>query len=478
MRRIIPLTLLTLCATASSAVRAQDTTVARPPTIRNPGPLFIIDGVVQPAGVGDVQVDLRRSGAAVVFHFQLIAATNAATRDPAIAEVDSVLRAVFKFPGYRLVAQGSAETNDNQRLALRMISGDGEVFAVGGAAFGFGRSPLLQPGYSFGYSFAVPKPGASAVSAVPKSGALAVSPDSSKPNSLAGDVWIQLFRGEASAGNPLLSTRLTVPLGHTMVLGSVVTGGKEQALILTVRPELADSAKSKQPNPRDLLGQLNPQDIESIEVLKGPSAAALYGQRAEEGVITITTKNGASRTAKAPPAPQMTPAPASSVPAGIGAAVTPVPADPKDVASEDAIVAALYDVISGPAGQKRDWDRFRSLFVPGARLIPTGVGPDRQARIRTMTPDEYATRAGAQLEQNGFFEREIARTGETFGSVAHAFSTYESRHAASDEKPFARGINSIQLFNDGTRWWIVSVYWDSERPTNPIPQKYLEKPKK
>jgi len=162
---------------------------------------------------------------------------------------------------------------------------------------------------------------------------------------------------------------------------------------------------------------------------------------------------------------QATPAPATPA----------VAADPKDVASEDAIVAALYDAISGPAGQKRNWDRFRSLFVPGARLIPTGVGPDGKARIRTMTPDDYATATGSRLEQSGFFEKEISRTGESFGNVTHAFSTYESRRTAADEKPFARGINSIQLFDDGTRWWIVTVYWDSERQQNPIPAKYLEK---
>jgi hypothetical protein len=153
-----------------------------------------------------------------------------------------------------------------------------------------------------------------------------------------------------------------------------------------------------------------------------------------------------------------------------------VPADPKDVASPDAIIGALYDVISGPAGQKRNWDRFRSLFAPGARLIPTGMGPDQKGRIRTMTPDEYATATGPRLEQNGFFEREIGRTGESFGNLTHAFSAYDSKRAPTDEKPFARGINSIQLFNDGARWWVVTVYWDSEREGNPIPPKYLQKP--
>lgn len=151
----------------------------------------------------------------------------------------------------------------------------------------------------------------------------------------------------------------------------------------------------------------------------------------------------------------------------------PPAARPADVASMDAIVAALYDVISGPAGQKRDWDRFRSLFIPGARLIPTGKATDGSVRHRVMTPDEYAATSGPTLEQRGFFEREIGRAVETFGNITHIFSTYDSRTTAADPEPFARGINSIQLLNDGRRWWVVSVFWDSERPDNPIPSKYL-----
>jgi hypothetical protein len=150
-----------------------------------------------------------------------------------------------------------------------------------------------------------------------------------------------------------------------------------------------------------------------------------------------------------------------------------VAADPKDVASQDAIVAAVYASISGAKGEKRNWDRFRSLFAPGARLIPTAATPDGTASIRTMSPEDYATSVGSRLEQGGFFEKEIARTGDTFGRITQTFSTYESRRTASDEKPFARGINSIQLFNDGKRWWVVTIYWDSERPNNPIPAKYL-----
>lgn len=149
------------------------------------------------------------------------------------------------------------------------------------------------------------------------------------------------------------------------------------------------------------------------------------------------------------------------------------PADPADVASIDAILKALYDVISGPAGQPRNWDRMRSLFAVGARLIPTGQSQDGTVRYRVLGVDDYIAQTGAQLERNGFFEREISRKAETYGNITHAFSTYESRRTAQDEKPFARGINSIQLLNDGKRWWIVTVYWDSERPNNPIPAKYL-----
>ena len=151
-------------------------------------------------------------------------------------------------------------------------------------------------------------------------------------------------------------------------------------------------------------------------------------------------------------------------------------ARPSDVASMDAIVAALYDVISGPAGQKRDWDRFRSLFAPGARLIPTGRRFDSVQVMRTLTPEEYATTTGPQLEANGFFEREIGRAVDQFGGIAHVFSAYDSKRTPNDAQPFARGINSIQLVNDGKRWWVVTVFWDPERPDNRIPEKYLKRP--
>ena len=149
--------------------------------------------------------------------------------------------------------------------------------------------------------------------------------------------------------------------------------------------------------------------------------------------------------------------------------------DPADVESIDAIIAAAYDVISGPAGKKRDWNRERSLFYPGARLIPTASVPGRNdvaIEPQILDVESYIARVGPLL-QKGFYETEIARRTEVFGRISHVWSTYESRHDPNDAAPFMRGINSFQIFHDGQRWWILSVYWQHETTEHPIPEKYL-----
>lgn len=157
------------------------------------------------------------------------------------------------------------------------------------------------------------------------------------------------------------------------------------------------------------------------------------------------------------------------------APATPAPraADPADVSSVSAIINAMYASISGPKGAPRDFDRLRTLYAPNARMIWTGVGADGTARLRNWSVEEYIAAAGPGLMAEGFFEREIGRTTESFGNVTHAMSAYDSRFREDDPKPFQRGVNSIQLFNTGSRWYVVSVMWDSERTGNEIPAKYL-----
>src|SRR3954453_10598795 len=154
-------------------------------------------------------------------------------------------------------------------------------------------------------------------------------------------------------------------------------------------------------------------------------------------------------------------------------------ANPADVESIDAIIIAAYDVISGPAGKERDWDRERSLFWPGARLIPTSRGAGSTAAGADLAPqlldvDGYISRSSPFFEQTGFYEQEIARRTEQFGQIAHVWSTYESRHSLQDAQPFMRGINSIQLFFDTRRWWILSLFWQHETGVDPLPREYLE----
>ena len=149
-------------------------------------------------------------------------------------------------------------------------------------------------------------------------------------------------------------------------------------------------------------------------------------------------------------------------------------AEPADVVSIDAIITAAYDAISGPAGKKRDWDRERSLYYPGARLIPTSrPGASKGLAPQTLDVDGFIARVEPYFAEHGFFEKEIARRTEQFGHIAHVWSTYESRHNEEDSEPFMRGINSIQLFHDDYRWWIVNIYWQQESVEDPIPEKYL-----
>ncbi|HZX27633.1 MAG TPA: hypothetical protein VFF16_11215 [Telluria sp.] len=158
-----------------------------------------------------------------------------------------------------------------------------------------------------------------------------------------------------------------------------------------------------------------------------------------------------------------------------------VPAAPKmytvrasDVQSIDSIVAALYDVISGPVGKARDFDRLHSLFTPDARMAAIGHRPDGSYALRTMTVDDYVARNAKVLVEVGFFESEKARTTEQFGQLAHVFSTYEARKASPEAAPFMRGINSIQLVNDGSRWWIASLIWRAEDDKLKLPERYLQ----
>lgn len=149
----------------------------------------------------------------------------------------------------------------------------------------------------------------------------------------------------------------------------------------------------------------------------------------------------------------------------------PVTARPEDVASVDAMVKSLYEVISGPAGE-RNWKRFHSLFKPESRMSAISGPADGPLKMVSMSPQEYQEKNGPNFMKSGFYEEELGRRTEQFGEIAHVWSAYQFR-LKEEGKPAQRGINSIQLVYDQHRWWITNILWNSERPDNPIEEELL-----
>ncbi len=143
----------------------------------------------------------------------------------------------------------------------------------------------------------------------------------------------------------------------------------------------------------------------------------------------------------------------------------------RDVATLDGILAAFYEVISGAAGVPRQWGRDRTLYIPGVRFVSLGSSGGR-IRANVYDHQAYVDATDSFFVSKGFFEREIHRTAVRFGNFTHVLSSYDSRTTA-DGPVIARGINSVQLFWDGQRWWIAGAVWDDERPDNPIPPDLL-----
>lgn len=148
-------------------------------------------------------------------------------------------------------------------------------------------------------------------------------------------------------------------------------------------------------------------------------------------------------------------------------AATADAASAADLAAIDQTIRGVYEVISGPPGQKRDFDRMRSLFVPGATL--KAIGPKG---VRGGSLDDYITRNAAILEKEGFTERELGRRVELWGNLATAWSSYDGRTANGSFHE--RGINSIQLVKSDGKWLVASILWQEETPGNPLPAELIK----
>ncbi|HSS08080.1 MAG TPA: hypothetical protein VLK83_13185 [Rhodanobacteraceae bacterium] len=139
------------------------------------------------------------------------------------------------------------------------------------------------------------------------------------------------------------------------------------------------------------------------------------------------------------------------------------PAWQRDAQHIETVVAAIYASISGPAGAPRDWARFRFLQRPDAVSLRTVIDADGRPRAEAFDVESYIANVEPFFAKNDFHEIEIAHRIERFGQIAHVWSLYEARPAPDSPTLLKRGANSIQLFNDGERWWVVSTIWDNER---------------
>ena len=146
---------------------------------------------------------------------------------------------------------------------------------------------------------------------------------------------------------------------------------------------------------------------------------------------------------------------------------------PEDVTSIDGIITAYYEVVSGPAGQPRDWARDSTLHIPGAQVLIVRNNPDGSIRPGKMTLADYH-KSGNSISETGFFEYEINRVTSQHGAIAHVWSTYEWR-TTKNGPVGGRGINSIQLVHDGNRWWISSWMFDGRTNAPEVPEAYLPK---
>ncbi len=149
----------------------------------------------------------------------------------------------------------------------------------------------------------------------------------------------------------------------------------------------------------------------------------------------------------------------------------------EDVATTDGIMKAFYEVISGPAGQARQWSRDLTLYIGDIRFVAMSEDKAGKPVAHIVSHQQFVDAADPVMVKEGFYETEIHRVTQKFGNIAHVFSTYESRQKA-DGPVIARGINSVELFYDGKRWWVASNTWDDERPDNPLPAEYLPAMKK
>lgn len=152
--------------------------------------------------------------------------------------------------------------------------------------------------------------------------------------------------------------------------------------------------------------------------------------------------------------------------------VATVAPQPKDVETLDGLMRAFYEVVNVAPDGPRQWSRDRTLYVPWIRFVATGMSPSGRPEVEVWDHQRLVDET-EPLVRKGFREREIHRTQSRYGNIVHIDSTYEAEHGPEGKATRSRGVNSLEVFFDGNRWWIASVMWMYEDADHPIPPHML-----
>lgn len=150
-----------------------------------------------------------------------------------------------------------------------------------------------------------------------------------------------------------------------------------------------------------------------------------------------------------------------------------VPSGPRlePVQSIDGIVKEVLKIVSGEKGQARDWETFRSLFLPTAHLTVKSHDPSQKQSIQTVSLEEFIQMVTEGSHESSFQEYELGKTVDEYNGIAQVFQAYYSKDGEQQE----RGINSYQLVYSENRWWIANIIWTGDSNGVKIPKKYLRK---
>ncbi|MGH7620424.1 MAG: SusC/RagA family TonB-linked outer membrane protein [Gemmatimonadaceae bacterium] len=219
-----------------------------------------------------------------------------------------------------LGAQLGVRTNERGEYRLRVPNGDIQILV---RAIGFKRQTVLvrssQSTADFalekdvlelegvtvtGQATTVDKRNASTAIASVSAEELMVAPAKSLEGNLAGKVvGATIFEnsGVPGGGMQVQIRGATSILGQgdpLYVIDGVIVSNQSVAGGLASISRSSGSTTSSQDQTVNRLADINPNDIENIEVLKSAAATAIYGSRATNGVVVITTKKGRAGAAR------------------------------------------------------------------------------------------------------------------------------------------------------------------------------------